>query len=84
MEHPGIPIPASQNVRVFWGNSNYAIEIGTTPMNMVMGLAREWFAENDHYFHLEHFPPYTRMWGDEKMVTIDYGSYTHFLYCIPA
>lgn len=83
MVHPGIPIPATQKVRVLWGNSHYAIEIGQTDMNLALGLAREWFSENDHFFHLENFPPYTRMWGDEKMVTIDYGSYTNFLYCIP-
>lgn len=79
----GIPIPAPQKVMVMWGNASGAIHIGTTAMNMVMGMAMDWFRENDHFFHLEYFPPYQRMWGDEKLVIIDYGSHNNFLYCIP-
>lgn len=79
----GIPIPAYQPVRVFWGNHSYAIEVGTCPMNMVLSFVHEWFEDNEHYFHLEHFPPYRRFWGTEKCVLIDYGSHSHFIYCIP-
>lgn len=53
----GIPIHAYQPVRVFWGGSGSVIELGTCPMNMVLGFAREWFAENDHFFHLDKFLP---------------------------
>ena len=79
----GIPIKAYQPVNVYWGNAGYAILIGTTPMNMAWSLARDWFEQNDHYFHLEYFPPYQRFWGDENCVKIDYGSHAHYLYCIP-
>lgn len=80
----GVPILAHQPVMVLWGNRNGAIHIGTTDMNLAMGLAMDWFRENDHFFHLEYFPPYHRMWGDEKCVTIDYGSHANFIFCIPA
>ena len=84
MAHPGIPIPATEIVDVYWGNSSYAIHITRTQMNMALSLAREWFWENDHYFHPDNFPPYQRMWGDKKCVKVDYGSHAHYLYCIPA
>lgn len=76
-------IPDHQKVRIFWGGFQSVFEIGSAPMEKVMGVATEWFAANDHYFHLDKFPPFIRKWGNEKMVTIDYGSYVHFLYCIP-
>lgn len=79
----GIPIKAYQPVNVYWGCSGYAILIGTAPMNMAWSLARGWFEQNDHYFHLEYFPPYQRFWGTEDCVMIDYGSHAHYLYCIP-
>lgn len=81
----GIPIPANQKVNVYWGaiGSGIGIHIATCQMNDAMRCAREWFQENDHYFNLENFPPYYRMWGTEKILRIDYGSYANYIYCIP-
>lgn len=78
-----LPIHDYQPVNVFWGGSGAKILIGTCPFNRASSFAREWFAENDHFFHLEAFPPYQRMWGDKNCVKIDYGSHVNFLYCIP-
>lgn len=72
-----------QRVRVLWGNENFAIEIGECQMDKAVGFARMWFAENDHYFHLDKFPPFVRVWGTKRIAYVDYGSYAHFLYCIP-
>lgn len=82
--YPSIPITPAKKVMVLWGNPQRGvIHLGTTEMNMAMRIAREWFSENDHFFHLEYFPPYDRMWGDESCITIDYGSHSNFVYCIP-
>lgn len=83
MANAGFPIPATQQVNLFWGNSRFAIQIATCQANDAMREAREWFEENSHYFHLENFPPYQRFLHYPEYVTVDYGSYAHFLYLIP-
>lgn len=70
-------------VRVLWGNPRGVIQVGKTTLDRAMALGREFFQENDHFFHLEHFPPYNRMWWDADVAIIDYGSWTNFIYCIP-
>lgn len=82
-EKVGFPIPATRVVNLFWGNTNYAVQIATCHANDAMREAREWFEENDHYFHLENFPPYQRFINHDGYVSIDYGSYMHFLYMVP-
>lgn len=71
-------------VNVYWGNDNYAIYIGKTAREYAMKMAFDWFKENDHYFHLENFPPYQRIWGDEYLKMVDYGSHAHYLYFVGA
>lgn len=83
MAKVGFPLRATQRVNLFWGNSRFAIQIATCQANDAMREAREWFEENSHYFHLENFPPYQQFIDHQEYVTIDYGSYTHFLYLIP-
>lgn len=78
-----LPISPNTAVNVYWGGAKYGILIGTCRMASAYQFAREWMEENSHYFHVENFPPYQRMWGDENCMKIDYGSYTHYLYCIP-
>lgn len=80
----GFPFPATTQVNVYWGNSNYAIKIATCQANDGMREAMAWFRENNHYFHLENFPPYHRLISHPECAIIDYGSYVHFLYFIPA
>lgn len=76
-------LSSEQEVNIYWGNQHYAIYIGKTPMRRAMTLADEWFKENDHFFYLEHFPPYRRFLHHESYIMVDYGSYSNFLYCIP-
>lgn len=79
----GFPIPATSMVNLYWGNQHYAIQIATCPANMAMGEAFQWFKENDHFFHLENFPPYQRFLDFGSHVMVDYGSHANFLYLIP-
>lgn len=80
----GFPInPAYTMVDVFWGNRGYAVKIATCQANDAMAAAWEWFRENDHFFHLENFPPYQRFLDHGTHTVIDYGSHANFLFLIP-
>lgn len=74
-------------MKVFWGNRNYVIELGDgADLRECMRLANNWFQENDHFFHLDKFPPFRRIIGELEGTTtkvVDYGSYVNFLFFIP-
>lgn len=68
---------------VFWGNDSFAIKVCEAPANMAISAAFEWFKENSHYFHMDRFPPYSRVLTFPGFLWVDYGSHAHFLYVIP-
>lgn len=71
-------------VDVLWGNAtSSAIKVCTCYGKDAMAKAREWFSENDHFFHLDQFPPYMRIIPCNGYLYIDYGSWANFLYIFP-
>lgn len=71
-------------VDVLWGNPyDGAIKICTCYGLHAITKAWWWFQENDHFFHLDKFPPCTSVILHDGYLCIDYGSWHNFLYIIP-
>lgn len=76
--------PPYTMVDVYWGSPAWGVfKLGTCAANLAYGMAHVWFNENDHFFHIENFPPYQRVINNGECLVIDYGSHSNFVYLFP-